>query len=104
VREPGLAPEAADVERRLEQVPDAREALVLARRLEVDRNPVEDLLRRREVPGRLEDEEPVLGGPEDVQLPERADVVDARVRPCVRELDETLLEPHREAVRHGRRV
>jgi hypothetical protein len=50
VREPGLAPEPADVERRLEQVPDAREALVLARRLEVDRNPVEHLLRGRRFP------------------------------------------------------
>ena len=54
-----LCAQAPDVERGLEQMLDGREALAPIAGREVGGDAVEHLLRRREVPGRLEHEEPI---------------------------------------------
>ncbi len=99
-----LLAQPPDVERRLEEMTDGGEALAPVRRREIGVDPVEHLLRRREVPGGLEHEQPILRRPEHVQLPVRADVVEPGVRPRVGQEHEALVEPHGEAVRHGGRV
>ena len=83
---------------------DGREALAPIAGREVGGEAIEHLLRRREVPRRLEHEEAIGCGVEDMELAVDAHVVDTRVRPRVREEDETFLEPHRQAIGHGRRV
>ena len=63
-------------------------------------DPVEHLVRGREAAGRLEHEQPVIGRPQDVQLAEGADVVEAGVGAGVGQEDETLVQSECEAVRH----
>ncbi len=99
-----LLAQPSDVERRLEEMTDGGEALAPVRRREVGVDPVEHLLRRREVPGGLEHEQPIVRRPEHVQLAVRADVVEPGVRPRVGQEHEALVEPHGEAVGHGGRV
>ena len=94
-----LPAESPDVERGLEEVVDAGQALALARQVAVDA--VEHLLRRGQVAGRLEHEDAVGRGAQHVQLAVGADVVDAGVGAGVGEEHEALVEAHREAVGHG---
>ena len=86
--------------RRFEHVAHCRQALVVTRLVEVAFDHVEHLLRRRQVAGRLQDEQPVGCGLEDVQFAIRADVVDAGVGTRVRQEDQTFIESKGEAVRH----
>ena len=67
---------------------------------EVAVDAIEHLLRRGEVAGRLEDEEPIRRRLDHVQLAVRADVVDARVGAGVGQEDERVLEPEGQAVGH----
>ena len=92
-----LPVQPTDVERRLEEVVARRQVLTVGVE-EVPCDPVQHLLGRGEVAGRLQDEDAVLGRPEDVQLAIGADVVHPGVRPRVGEEDESLVEAQREAV------
>jgi hypothetical protein len=96
-----IAADTADVQRRFEQVVHGGERLVVARRGEVAVDAVEDLLRGREVPGGLDDEQAVVAGLHDVQLAVRRDVVDAGVGARVGQEDEPLVETQGEAVGHS---
>ena len=96
-----LPVEPTEVQGRLEQLADGGQALVLPGRLEVLLDAVEHLLGGGEAAGGLDDEDPVRGRLEHVQLAVGADVVDAGVGAGVGEEDESLVEAHGEAVGHS---
>ena len=73
---------------------------MVTRLVEVAFDHVEHLLRRRQVAGRLQHEQAVGRGLQDMQLAICADVVDAGVGARVREEDQTFVESKGEAVRH----
>ena len=90
-----LLTDLPDAERHLEQVGRRRQSGRIAPQA------VENLLGRPEVPGGRQDEDPVGLGHEDVQLPHHADVVHPGVRPGVGEEEQSLVQLHRQAVRHA---
>ena len=98
VRARDLVAQASQVQRRLEEMADGRQALRGVVRGEVAPDAVQHLLGRRQAPGRLDHEEAVGGGLEDVHLAVRADVVDTRVGPGVGQEDQSLVEPQGQAI------
>ena len=97
---PHLADRIADDARDLEhagRVPDA-DAVVVARL----GDELADRLAGCEIAGRHQRDDAVADPFVDRQLAERADVIDARVGPRVREEDEPFVEAHCYAVGHAR--
>ena len=97
-----LAAEPPDVDRRLVQVRHGRQALVVAGRGEVGVDAVEHLVGGGQRACRLQHEQPVVAGPQHVQLAVGADVVDAGVGAGVGEEDQALVEAEGHAVGHRR--
>ena len=96
-----LAAQPADVERRLEQVVDRGQALAGPGVGQVLVDAVEHLLGGGQVARRLQHEDPVGVGLEEVHLAVRADVVDPGVGAGVAQEDESLVEADGQAVGHG---